>query len=380
MKKISFAQRARQIINKYKTRLGDDLSKADPLALEAFNAEMGRLKNQQEEVRTKLGLVDDVPMGLNGLDLTRLKYPKTDWSSYLQLDPSVMEPPQFAKPLKAPQPAQKTMPEFPEVKPLGTGILREDNGLLPTQNAEATPLTTASKTVAEKTGIPLVTYQEINQEINQDNKNFSQVSPLGLVASVASGLMLAKQARDFETDTDYRPISPRLVNFGEARAQVQAVGQGAKADLLRAARNTGNLPQYLNTIAGGVGEITSKTNEALIRLNTAEIEKNADIINRVNMFNADNLVRARQQKNQLKLYKDRLRAQALDTILSGVARHASDIGKARSMDMAYGMPYEGLYGESYEHIVDPNYKNLPVSQRAINYLTSSPRTTKRILR
>jgi len=50
-KKQTYASKAKQIMNRYKLRLGDKFDKGDPLALEAMNAELSTLQEQQESVR-----------------------------------------------------------------------------------------------------------------------------------------------------------------------------------------------------------------------------------------------------------------------------------------------------------------------------------------
>lgn len=59
-KELSFADKARQITNKYKRRLGKDFDKLDKPALEAMNRELEQLQLEQENERASLSLSTDV--------------------------------------------------------------------------------------------------------------------------------------------------------------------------------------------------------------------------------------------------------------------------------------------------------------------------------
>lgn len=53
-KQKTFADRAKQIMNKYKSRLGENFDKGDILALEAMNQELEALRQEQEAVREQM--------------------------------------------------------------------------------------------------------------------------------------------------------------------------------------------------------------------------------------------------------------------------------------------------------------------------------------
>lgn len=61
-KKLTFADRAKQIMNKYKTRLGDKFDKGDSLALEAMNQELEALRQEQEAARQEAGVANQQGM------------------------------------------------------------------------------------------------------------------------------------------------------------------------------------------------------------------------------------------------------------------------------------------------------------------------------
>lgn len=61
-KKLTFADRAKQIMNKYKARLGDKFDKGDTLALEAMNQELEALRQEQEAARQEAGVANQQGM------------------------------------------------------------------------------------------------------------------------------------------------------------------------------------------------------------------------------------------------------------------------------------------------------------------------------
>ena len=85
-KNKTFADRARQITNKYKKRLGDDFRKFDPIAKESMNLELDALKQEQEQYKLDNGLLEqENPMFKSGGGLSR----KEDYGSKANPYPSV---------------------------------------------------------------------------------------------------------------------------------------------------------------------------------------------------------------------------------------------------------------------------------------------------
>lgn len=77
--KKTFADRAKQIMNKYKKRLGDNFDKGDKLALEAMNQELEALRQEQEAVRMAAGIAEaeqaqGLPLHAYGDFLTGKRY------------------------------------------------------------------------------------------------------------------------------------------------------------------------------------------------------------------------------------------------------------------------------------------------------------------
>lgn len=421
--KQTYADQARQIINSFKTRLGEDLSKADPFALESLKQKLGKLKDKQEATRTKLGLsntpikgtggYDDEPVGygtvlapteydyvpgVQAYDFTKPQYSVPNASLAYPENPypfqtSVSQP--TAPPIQTVNPNTKKVqtvrpPSKPTTYPplVSTPTMKtefsEDNGtwIDPNTGAYSMQSNYGSQMDSSLQQPGGVRYEQMKQPQTSPqtspqnyNTNFSSVSPVGLIASTVSGLYALNRANNYKEDIPYTPIAPKLVNYDLARQQVRSNAKDATGDLLKVAKASGNMTEYLNTVTSGLGKINKASNSTLNTLYTGQEDKNADITNRVNMINSAQKIDVNRQKLLFQRYKEQLRMQALDTILSGAAQYASDVSQNSAMNTAMALPRLNETGNAYQMTVDPRYQNMSASQKTLDYLLGRQKPT-----
>ena len=263
MKKETYADRAKKIMSKYKTRLGENFDKGDSLALEAMNQELSLLQEEQEQERAKLFPketgVPQFKIGGNLLDLL-----KTSNAGMYQNKGYIGE---GISKLNTPMLAKSLTP-----------------GLAKTNNPIATGGTS-------------------------DAPFESRVPWLGAASGIIGNLLMNKQINLPEYNPEeYDPgtISPHLVNYGRSREQIMSERDLANNMIQGSARGMGSQNALMeNTLAGVTGTqrvAGQQFNQSLEN----ESNTNAQILNDTDRVNAQLQGDAARFNTQNKLYANQI--------------------------------------------------------------------------
>jgi hypothetical protein len=287
MKKETYADRAKKIMSKYKTRLGENFDKGDSLALEAMNQELSLLQEEQEQERAKLfpkGSTTGLPTHAGGGDLIQ------------RPDISHLKYPTLAKPLIS--------------------------GLTKTNNPGAT-----------------------------DAPFESKVPWMGAASGIIGNLLMNKQINLPEYNPEeYDPgtISPHLVNYGRSREQIMSERDLANNMIQGSARGMGSQNALMeNTLAGVTGTqrvAGQQFNQSLEN----ESNTNAQILNDTDRVNAQLQGDAARFNTQNKLYANQINRENLmmnterkdartQGILDSITGYGRDLMEADKYDQMMNM-------------------------------------------
>lgn len=240
MKAKTYADRARQIINKYKKRLGDNFDKGDKLALEAMNQELSVLKEEQEETRIKMfekSVLDNqdaigFPIFFEGGDLD--------------------------EPEKEPDPLVKR---------------RLADSLFPV----------AKEGDSYKSRVPWLGMA-------------SQIA-----SSLLANRKMNLPKYEYE---DYIPttLSPELVNFGREREQIMRNRDLANAMIMSRARGTGSQAGLMENLQAGLTETQRVAGDQFGQSLEREGVTNAEILNRIQQANEANRMAAAEINARNRMY------------------------------------------------------------------------------
>lgn len=315
--KKTFADRAKQIMNKYKKRLGDNFDKGDKLALEAMNQELEALRQEQEAVRMAAGIVEaEQAQGL----------PLHAYGDFLVGAPEDGAPQVINK--REPEKIVQNMGErsalgqfltgnryrLKTVEKKGKGgklAKYEDGGpiqLPPALNlSPLNPLQGTVNTTSPPTNLSPKSYTidpdfstrwgrlmgklgSLGGSPMQEGDLYkSRVPWMGAAAGIVGNLLMNKKV-DLPT-YDYQEYTPdkvgaNLVNFGREREQVMNERDLAQQMIANNARGTGSMAGLMDNIQAGA---TGTQREAGTRFGQSlqnEGTMNAQIQNQADQFNA----------------------------------------------------------------------------------------------
>jgi hypothetical protein len=194
-KKQTYADRAKAIMNKYKTRLGEKFDKGDVLALEAMNQELQGLQRKQEKER-----IQKLIEGANDEQISQLSQAlQGGGQGQPQQQQQQQGLPQQGAPQQQFQPQQNQGPQQPGIPQGGPSGLAGGQQAAPPQIAGQSPFATGGK---------LPQYQ--GPGINPNFLNAQNYTPQ-LAAKVveATGGMAAVHQRVAYTE-QFQPFFPEV--------------------------------------------------------------------------------------------------------------------------------------------------------------------------
>lgn len=332
-KDISYADKAREIVGRYKKRLGDDFSKRDKYAEEAMNRELELLKQEQESVRGQLELSGDgLPMGAEGLDLIKdIKYNPNRFSeSQEDLERAAYLTSQTTG-LNKPFTSSEEAVIFPEER------YNKITGTLPTP-------------------------YELN---NPKERPYStSVSPLGMLPSLIGYGLNRRAIKEMGRNT-YTPssVSPERISLASERSSIQARGRERSNLLKRYGYSLSPSQRYGRTLAG-VSESDRITGEELSRSYMNESNTNAQMSQRAKEINAAEVSRARMYGLDNKNRIAQMKLMNNQGLVSGASGYLRDVAMAKQYDKALASSTE-----NYELVTPSSYYEKPWSSRMLDYLT-----------
>lgn len=298
-KKKTFAQAAKEITDKYKNRLGEDLDKnKDKYAWEAMQKELEQLKQKQEAVREKKGLNQSEQQFNNGGDLPK-KGGDQIGSQYINevfgnMDTSL----NFNSPV--PATAQEN-----QINPGVTGLSIGD---APEGEVSQNPLS------------------YINQESNNNNANLYQTdkSPMHIGAGIAAAGNIANALiGDGDPDeVEAASYTPETVDYSEQREQSRAMAANSKREAMRRARNAGSGVDYVNNALAASTAIDRNLSNQLTQSNVQEQNTNVQIENQAGRFNAQQQSYANRMNTENRNRDRMMDAQRIRSAIGGLSQTA----------------------------------------------------------
>jgi len=292
--KQTYADRAKQIMNRYKRRLGDNFDKGDRLALEAMNQELSALKDEQEQVRAEeLGVTEEQGM------------PQYDIGGALFNTMNMIKGSLF-----------KGIPSGPTSSP-------EDRpGLL---------------------GRLFGGGQEGDQYK-------SRVPWLGMASQVAGNLLMNKQI-DLPTYEyeEYKPgtVTPNLVNYGREREQVMRERDQANQMVMGAAKGSGSQASLMENIQAGATGTQRVAGEQFGKSLETEGNVNAQIMNEAQQINEANRLRATEMNQRNKMYATGLERE--NTMINAERKDARTAG---IMGAVTGYAKDRMAADQYDQMLE----------------------------
>lgn len=332
-KDISYSDKAREIMNRYKRRLGDDFSKKDKLAEESMNRELEMLKQEQESVRSKMMSNEQgLPMGAKGIDLTKdIKYNPNEYSA-----------------------EQEDLERAAYLASQTTGLTKpfsqsERNTIFPEE--AYTPVTG-----------DLPTPSELRNP--GDRPYTTSVSPLGMLPSLI-GYGLNRRAIKDMKGNQYTPssISPERISLAGERSASQARGRERSNMLKRMGYSISPSQRYARTLAG-ITESDRITGEEIGKSYMNEGNTNAQFSQRAKEFNAQEASRARSYGLDNRNRIAQMRLANNQGLVSGLSGYMRDVMMANQYDKALAASTE-----NYNLVTPGSYYERPLSGRILDYFT-----------
>lgn len=321
-KDISYSDKAREIMNRYKRRLGDDFSKKDKLAEESMNRELEMLKQEQESVRSKMMSNEQgLPMGAEGIDLTKdIKYNPNEYSA-----------------------AQEDLERAAYLASQTTGLTK------PFSQSEINTI------------FPEEAYTPIGN--TGDRPYTTSVSPLGMLPSLI-GYGLNRGAIKDMKGNQYTPssISPERISLAGERSASQARGRERSNMLKRMGYSISPSQRYARTLAG-ITESDRITGEEIGKSYMNEGNTNAQFSQRAKEFNAQEASRARSYGLDNRNRIAQMRLANNQGLVSGLSGYMRDVMMAKQYDKVLASSTD-----NYNLVTPGSYYNRPRSSRILDYL------------
>lgn len=393
MKKQTYADRAKQIMNKYKARLGDNFDKGDTLALEAMNQELSLLRDEQESERAKMTLKEGntgLPMHSGDTkDGSRLKpfsgvqvpYRQFYESSYPSLTNSMISN-SFSKAfmfnntlpkveIMRPQPLKESSAST--IKPISvrqsSPVVASSTPVHPTYKGSDLYMPGVPQNlgfVAEGTSkLPMPTFSNapglVKNKLAETNNVLatnptagntpfkSRVPWMGAVSGIVGNLLMNNKLDlpEYNPET-YVPtkVSPHLVNYGRSREQIMNERDLADNMILGSARGTGSQNQLMETLLAGK---TATQRTAGQQFNTSlenESNTNAQILNQADQMNAQLSADAARMNMQNELYSNQVKRENM--LMNAERKNAKIQG---IMDSATGYLKDRMEANKYDNML-----------------------------
>lgn len=359
MKKQTFADRAKQIMSKYKTRLGENFDKGDALALEAMNQELSLLRDEQETERAKLEFSmtpdESLPMYITG-GQTEIPYRSASEYPENQLT-NVMAP--WSLDTYYPKPEASLHNNIPagsnvSIVTDSSGKIKINTGATSLPRLNLSPVPKYSGGSSRKSSMPvdggeldrlktlnawgfqnhgylnegvsklqtpsLSNYkapglQKTNNILATDpaagNTPFkSRVPWMGAVSGIVGNLLMNKQLDlpEYNPET-YTPtrVSPHLVNYSRSREQVLGERDLADNMILNSAKGTGSQNQLMESLLAGKTATQRTAGQQFNASLENESNTNAQIRNQADQMSAQLSADAARMNMQNQLYSNQVK-------------------------------------------------------------------------
>jgi len=330
----TYADRAKQIMNKYKKRLGDNFDKGDVLALEAMNRELSGLRDEQEAVR-----MEELPENPNVFQGGGVLGPERLSTSHLNL---------------------------------GLGKFSDPNKLRPTNNTFSG---------GKKSG-------GLFSSLSEGDQFKSRVPWLGMASGIVGNMLMNKKidlpTYDYE---EYTPgqITPNLVNFGREREQTMRERDIANSMLMGASRGVGSQAGLMENLQAGMTGTQRVAGDMFGQSLEREGTMNAQIMNEAQRANESMKLQAAEINQRNKMYATGLErenvmidADRRDARTSGIMGAITGYGKDRMAADQYDQMLEIATPENYRIGVgkdSPLRKLLGISPTMKRFFTDTGDTT-----
>jgi len=390
MKKQTFADRAKQIVNKYKLRLGEDFDKGDVLALEAMNQELSLLRDEQEAERAKLlskrrslNTLDLPEHGGDTIDGSTLQVPYRKFYGYPENALTNSMAPWMLQNL---YPKEFEIYQTPVIKKPVTQSVKPNISLTAKETAPLTVYPTykgsdkyasgipqnlgfinegASKISIPKLALSNNKLAGINNILASDssaglNPFKSRVPWLGAVSGVVGNLLMNNKIDlpEYNPET-YIPtkLSPNLVYYGRSREQILNERDLADNIILNNARGTGSQNALMENILAGKTATQRTAGQQFNASLENEGNVNAQILNDTDRMNAQLAADAVRINNQNQLYANQIKrenmmmnAERRDAKIQGITDSLVGYGKDRMAANQYDNMLQIMAPDNYKAV------------------------------
>lgn len=310
----TYADRAKTIMNKYKSRLGEKFDKGDTLALEAMNQELSLLRKEQEIARAALNpelgvldnFVDAIPQHWAGGNLDVNSLPKHKNGAML-----------------------RQLPVIAPIKHLGANAGINPNALRP------------NSIIDPRTG---------SGGIGGGGEAYkSRVPWMGAATGIVGSLMMNKPIKMPEYNyEEYKPqeATANLVDYGREREQVNANRDLAQSIILGQARGTGSQAGLMENVLAGTTGTQRVAGEQFGQSLQNEGNMNAQILNQTSQFNAGLNANAEQMNMRNKMHANQIDRE--NTLMGSARRDAQTQG---IMDSIKGYAKDTMRANQYDQML-----------------------------
>lgn len=367
-KDISYADKAREVMNRYKRRLGDDFSKKDKLAEESMNRELELLKQEQESVRGEMFSNEEgLPMGSGGIDLTKVKP-----GIGVLLNEESTVPYNLMYPPIQPPPTNIDAVTVSAKRPTKNVVANVGQTSAPVKRIyEPLPVLTSKTDFRIPNELPKPDFnllennsKTIQPYSNSGDRPYStSLSPLGILPSLIGYGLNRRAIRDIKNNK-YTPstISPERISLAGERSAFQARGRERSNMLKRMGYSLSPSQRYARTLAG-ITESDRLTGEEINRSYTNEANTNAEFSQRAKEFNAQEISRAKMYGLDNRNRIAQMRLANNQGLVSGLSGYMRDVMMAKQYDKALASSTD-----NYNLVTPGSYYNRPRSSRILDYL------------
>ena len=386
-KKRTFADEAKTIMNKYKTRLGDKFDKGDTLALEAMNQELTGLREKQEETRiNKLiaeGVLEennqfgcggklkremggmlpmmemedgsfayggDLPMyqgdGVNSNYLTQ------GFGDYGGFSPYEDDPDPFADELYPEEGARGALglserylstPELTSSRLKGQTVQPEGLMIPEGETIGLEPGVLSPATRYKDAGGAGLGSGRADAGGEDEREPYTTRVPWWGAAAQGVGSMLMNRDIDFG-DTGAvgaEQVVPKTVDYSRSREQIMRERDIANAMIRRGAKVGGSRSGYMQNVIGGATATGRTAGRQFSKSLEGEENINAQIRNRAGMFNAQQRgitgrLNAQRQRENLMINEQR-RAGRIGGVTGAITGYGKDLMASSQYDQMLRM-------------------------------------------
>jgi hypothetical protein len=399
----TYADRAKQIMNKYKRRLGDDFSGRDKFASEAMNKELDMLKSEQELDRAimykdmnkgmsmeEFALGGSLPQMWGGGLFGKKREPLTSnrwlvpdgtggvYEKGAQVSNSPIAPVNYLKmadPLTYVTPEQSAVPQPQPVASTPAKTLKtskttktvDPNKVYHPEVLGLTPMTRKEANLVSSTPAHLRSQDGSTAEIsvNPNREGYrpysTPVSPLGLAPSLLGYGLNAraiKQMGRLKSTPQY--ISPEHISLARSRSAMDARRRESANVLRGMTAGMGASQRYASAMAG-LTEADRNYGEQVNNSYLTEDTTNAQYNNQAKTFNAEQAARSQELNNRLKMDMISAKLNNNQGLVSGLSGYMADVSRAKQMDSVMG-----AFSDNYDAVTPESYFKQPLYKRLYN--------------